>query len=404
MNHTKTVSLRRAAEGASDDRGPIGRVIASSRKKPTIRVVAAKAGVAVSTVSRYLNDDSVSPQVKARLSRVIESLGYKPSRTARNLSLGLKGCIGVVVDSIQDPWFTQLLTGMEEELQSRDISLMLLSLELRDTYDPAIAFEWIEERRVDGLIIAKCHRRDKALVKAAVDAQLPIVAVAPDETLTDVAVVRADNIAAGRTLGAHLAELGHTRVAFAGGPRVSVESRHRLQGLREELAKRGVQIARRTSAFVPATTPKKAPRLRRRSWGSRRVQPRLCSAATLWQSASFGRRSSGASRSRGDLSVAAFDGIPEGARSWPGLTTMAQPMREMGRDACRRLFTAISAAEERTIVQYSMTLVVRESTAAPRTASSKIEERPARTDWSSHSIDNVCRWWYKAAGFLEPVP
>jgi DNA-binding LacI/PurR family transcriptional regulator len=66
------------------------------------------------------------------LSRVIASLGYKPSRTARNLSLGLKGCIGVVVDSIQDPWFTQLLTGMEEELQSRDTSLMLLSLELRD--------------------------------------------------------------------------------------------------------------------------------------------------------------------------------------------------------------------------------------------------------------------------------
>jgi DNA-binding LacI/PurR family transcriptional regulator len=49
--------------------------------------------------------------MKARLSAVIESLGYKPSRTARNLSLGLKGCIGVVVDSIQDPWFTQLLTG-----------------------------------------------------------------------------------------------------------------------------------------------------------------------------------------------------------------------------------------------------------------------------------------------------
>jgi len=68
----------------------------------------------------------------------------------------------------------------------------------------------------------------------------------------------------------------------------------------------------------------------------------------------------------GDLSVAAFDGIPEGARSWPGLTTMAQPMREMGRDACRRLFTAIGAAEERTVL-YSMTLVVRESTAAPRT-------------------------------------
>jgi LacI family transcriptional regulator len=338
----------------------------SPLKKPTIRVVAAKAGVAVSTVSRYLNDDSVSPLMKARLSQVIESLGYKPSRTARNLSLGLKGCIGVVVDSIEDPWFTQLLTGMEEELQSRDISLMLLSLELRNTYDPAIAFEWIDERRVDGLIIAKCHRRDKALVNAALDAQVPIVAVAPDQTLTDVAVLRADNIAAGRTLGAHLAMLGHTHLAFAGGPGASVESRHRLQGVREELATRGIQIREEDVCFRASYDTEEGAAYAETFLR----QPTRPTAVVLGSDAlaiGFIR----AAQQRGvqvpaDLSVAAFDGIPEGARSWPGLTTMAQPMREMGRDACRRLFTEISAAEKRTVVQYSMTLVVRESTAAPR--------------------------------------
>jgi LacI family transcriptional regulator len=339
------------------------------RKKPTIRVVAAKAGVAVSTVSRYLNDDSVSLPMKARLSRVIESLGYKPSRTARNLSLGLKGCIGVVVDSIQDPWFTQLLTGMEEELQSRDISLMLLSLELRDTYDPAIAFEWIDERRVDGLIIAKCHRRDKALVHAALDAQLPIVAVAPDETLTDVAVLRADNIAAGRTLGAHLAALGHTRVAFAGGPSVSVESRHRLHGLRTELGTRGLPMRKEDVRFCASYDAQEGAAYADTFLGQR-TRPTAVVLGSDALAIGFIR----AAQQRGvqvpgELSVAAFDGIPEGARSWPGLTTMAQPMREMGRDACRRLFTAISAVEERTVEQYSMTLVVRESTAAPRAAS-----------------------------------
>jgi LacI family transcriptional regulator len=342
----------------------------SSLKKPTIRVVAAKAGVAVSTVSRYLNDDSVSPRMKARLSRVIESLNYKPSRTARNLSLGLKGCIGVVVDSIQDPWFTQLLTGMEEELQSRDTSLMLLSLELRDTYDPTIAFEWIEERRVDGLIIAKCHRRDKALVSAAMDAQVPIVAVAPDETLTDVAVLRADNIAAGRTLGAHLAELGHTRVAFAGGPRVSVESRHRLRGLREALAQQGVRMREQDVRFCASYEAEEGA-----AFAETFLRSSTRPTAVVLGSDALAIGFIRAAQQRGvhvpdDLSVAAFDGIPEGARSWPGLTTMAQPMREMGRDACRRLFGAITAADERTTVQqYSMTLVVRESTAAPRSAS-----------------------------------
>jgi LacI family transcriptional regulator len=275
----------------------------------------------------------------------------------------------VVVDSIQDPWFTQLLTGMEEELQSRDISLMLLSLELRDTYDPAIAFEWIDERRVDGLIIAKCHRRDTPLVTAALDAQLPIVAVAPDETLTDVAVLRADNIAAGHTLGAHLAALGHTRVAFAGGPRASVESRHRLQGVRAALGTRGLRMRTEDVCFCASYDAEQGA-VYAETFLRQRTRPTAVVLGSDALAVGFIR----AAQQRGiqvpgDLSVAAFDGIPEGARSWPGLTTMAQPMREMGRDACRRLFTAISAAGEPTVEQYSMTLVVRESTAAPRTAS-----------------------------------
>ncbi len=337
-------------------------------KRPTIRVVAAKAGVAVSTVSRYLNDDYISARTKARLSRVIASLGYKPSRTARNLSLGLKGCIGVVVDSIEDPWFTQALTGMEEELQSRDTSLMILSLELKDRYDPAIAFQWIDERRVDGLIIAKCHRRDKRLVRAALAAELPLVAIAPDEALADVAVVRADNIAAGRVLGAHLAELGHTRVAYAGGPRQSLESRHRLQGLREELGNRGVRMRKEDISFFGSFEAEEGA-IFAEAFCKLRVRPTAVVLGNDAMAIGFIR----AAQQRGlavpaDVSVAGFDGIPEGARSWPGLTTMAQPMREMGHDACRRLFTAILATPERTVVQYPMTLVVRESTTAPRTA------------------------------------
>ena len=68
-------------------------------KKPTIATVAAAAGVAVSTVSRYLNGHYVSQSVRARLGEVIESLGYSRSWTARNLSLGRRGCIAGIVDS-----------------------------------------------------------------------------------------------------------------------------------------------------------------------------------------------------------------------------------------------------------------------------------------------------------------
>ena len=175
-------------------------------KKPTIATVAEQAGVAVSTVSRYLNGHYVSAPVQARLSEVIAALGYSRSWTARNLSLGRRGCIGVAVDSSSDPWFVQLLMGIEEELSARDTGLMLASLELRGQYDPALVFSWIRDRRVDGLVLAKSQRRERALLKAAVEAQLPTVIIAPDEIFTDVQVVRCNNVAAGTTVvGAHLA-------------------------------------------------------------------------------------------------------------------------------------------------------------------------------------------------------
>src|SRR5215208_887309 len=172
------------------------------KKNATIATVAAAAGVAVSTVSRYLNGHYVSPPVRARLGAVIESLDYSRSWTARNLSLGRRGCIAVVVDSSADPWFVQLLTGIEEELSARDTGLMLASLELRGQYDPALVFSWIRDRRVDGLILAKSQRRERPLLKAAIEAQLPTVIIAPDEISTDVQVVRCNNVAAGTTVAA----------------------------------------------------------------------------------------------------------------------------------------------------------------------------------------------------------
>jgi LacI family transcriptional regulator len=157
-------------------------------------------------------------------------------------------------------------------------------------------------------------------------------------------------------------------VAFAGGPNVSVESRHRLQGLRDELGKHGIRIRKEDVCFCDSYNAEEGA-LYAQTFLRQPARPTAVVLGSDALAIGFIR----AAQQRGvqipgDLSVAAFDGIPEGARSWPGLTTMAQPMREMGRDACRRLFTPISAAADRTVELYSMTLVVRESTAPPRTA------------------------------------
>jgi LacI family transcriptional regulator len=335
------------------------------KNKPTITTVAAEAGVAVSTVSRYLNGHYVSRSVRARLAEVIETLGYSRSWTARNLSLGRKGCIGVAVDSTEDPWFTQLLTGIEEELATRDASLMLASLELRGNYDVRTVQDWIRGRRIDGLIVPKSSRRDRALLEAAVDVQLPTVQVAPHEILRTAAVIRGDNLTAGRTVASHLASLGHRVVGFAGGPRYSLDSQHRLRGLRDELRRRGVALHARSTAFCGSYQAEAGAR-----FAQKLLERPLDVTAMVFGNDALALGFMRVAQQRGvrmprDLSIVGFDNIAAGALAWPGLTTVAQPMREMGRDACRYLFEAGSHRRPPS-VEYQMELVMRESTGPPR--------------------------------------
>jgi LacI family transcriptional regulator len=331
-------------------------------KKPTIATVAAQAGVAVSTVSRYLNGHYVSAPVQARLSEVIATLGYSRSWTARNLSLGRRGCIGVVVDSSADPWFVQLLTGIEEELSTRDTGLMLSSLELRGQYDPSLVFSWIRDRRVDGLVIAKSQRRERALLKAAVEAQLPTVIIAPDEISTDVQVVRCNNVAAGTAVAAHLASLGHRKIGFAAGPEHSIDSKHRLRGLRDELARRGIQLDPKNVFECGSYTSEAGGEFAHRFFESSSDVTALVLAN---DALAFGFMR--VAQQRGvkmpqDLSIVGFDGLPQGALFCPALTTASQPMRDMGRVACCRLFEAIENPGRVETTEFPMALIEREST------------------------------------------
>jgi LacI family transcriptional regulator len=337
-------------------------------RKPTIATVAERAGVAVSTVSRFLNGHYVSQEARARLAEVIEELGYVRSWTARNLSLGLRGCVGVVVDSSQDLWFTQLLAGIEEELSTRDTSLMLASLELSGRYDPRIVQQWIRERRVDGVILVKSQRRERALVHECVEANLPTVMVAPDEAVGHVHVVRCDNRAAGAVVAHHLANLGHKRIAFAGGPEHSVDTKQRLAGLRDGLEERGIRLDVKRVSYCASYEADAGCQ-----FASEVLKTHFDFTALVTGNDALALGFMRIAQQHGiripeQLSVAGFDNIPEGALLWPGLTTVAQPTRDMGRAACQKLFEAIASPGEQQVLVYPVDLVVRESTAPPARA------------------------------------
>jgi len=351
----------------------------SKLERPTIGDVASRARVAPTTVSRVLNGGYVSADVRARVEKVIKALGYVPSPTARSLKYGRKGCIGVVVESVHGPWFMGLLSGMEEELTKRRVSVLLGGLVAHGRYDSSTVQSWITERRVDGLVFARYTRRERDLLSSARQAQIPMTFICPDETEDLGFVARCRNFEAGRAVGQHLAELGHRRVAFVGGPEASIDAQDRLRGLKSALDEIGASLRIDDISFGPSyeseAGAQAAREFLRRSVVTR---PTASVVGNDAMAIGFMRELLKAGvRIPEEHSVAGFDGVEEGARFWPGLTTAEQPMEQLGRAAVAALLDRVDDPESDVAmtVEYPMPLTLRESTGPISGASSSKRAR-----------------------------
>ena len=334
-------------------------------RRPDISEVARTARVSKSTVSRVINGGYASAEVRARVSKVIQKLGYSPWTTARNFSLGRAGCLGLVVFDTQSEWITQILGGIEEEASAKHVSLLVGSLVTRETYDASTVMSWIRERRVDGLIFACPGKRERALIDAARKARVAVALIAADESYKGTVILRSDNVGVGRDIADHLLELGHRRIAFVGGPSESHDSRERAEGLERGLAEQRVRLSPGNKWFAPryhleegvayAQKWLKLPRLR---------APTAIVLANDAMALGFMRtlQAEGVSIPR-EVSVVGFDDIPAAGVYWPGLTTVRQEMRVMGSRACRALMATVSGERvEQPVIEFPMKLVVREST------------------------------------------
>jgi LacI family transcriptional regulator len=338
--------------------------------KPTIHAVAERANVAISTVSRVVNGGKVSQGVKRRVQRVIEELGYTPSIAAQSLVRRRTGCIGLAVNSSQSPWFQQILAGIEEALAPSKKSVLLASMMLKGDYDPGAVLAWIAENRVDGLVLVRYSRRDRPLLDAATKASIPVVLIAPDLSAPADFTVRCNNVHAGVLVGQHLAALGHRHVAFAGGPRESIDSRQRLEGLQDSLAAQGITLApdqiwfgdsysRSAAATFADEFLAIAPENRPTAVVLGNDPMALAFMRTVLKNGV---------RVPEDVSVVGFDGTPDGEQCWPGLTTVVQPTRLMAKSACEALLDRVEKRhmDRATASEFDVELLARESTGAPR--------------------------------------
>jgi len=332
-------------------------------RRITITAIAKAAGVSVPTVSRVVNGRSdVSPQTRQRVEQLLREHGYRRQATARRRATAR--LIDLVFNDLDSPWAVEILRGVEDVGHAAGVGTVISAVHRRS----APTRQWLQnvrERATDGVILVLT---DLAQPVHAELRQLgvPVVVVDPiGASDLDVPTIGATNWAGGMRATEHLIALGHRRIGFIEGPPRLLCSRARLDGYRAALDAAGVgvdrQLVREGDFYHESGFAGGAALLDL-------ADPPTAIFASSDQMA-FGVYE--AVRRRGlrvpdDVSVVGFDDLPEVRWSSPPLTTVRQPLTEMGRLAAR---TVLRLAEGESVenagVELATELVVRESTARP---------------------------------------
>ena len=203
-----------------------------SSRMPRMSDVARLAGVSVATVSRVLSTpEIVSADARERVEAAVRDTGYRMNAVARSLRSQRSGAVLVLIPDIDNPFFSTLLRGIEQEAQTLDLSVLIGNTagdpEREENY-----LRTIGERRADGLILLT----GRIPGRARVDRVLPPTVVAAERIDATLPTVRVDNAAAARMAVEHLIALGHRRIAHIAGPQGNVLTAERLEGYHAALA------------------------------------------------------------------------------------------------------------------------------------------------------------------------
>lgn len=210
------------------------------RGRASMREVAERAGVAMSSVSRVLSGHpDVSSAMSARVMQAVAELDYQPDMLAQSLRRRETLTVGFVVGDISNPLFSEIVTGAESAFHANGYS-MLLTNSLGDPLLEAAHIQLLTQRRVDGLVISVLDETHVATLARLREIDIPVVVLdrnVPAEI--DVSRVLSDHRSGMKAATQHLLDLGHRRIALIGGPEVrpAVERRG---GLLEAFAERGL--------------------------------------------------------------------------------------------------------------------------------------------------------------------
>ena len=331
------------------------RKISSKSKRVRLADVARVSGFSPSTVSLVLNEAPLSRYIQAttkqKISETATLLGYRPDVFARSLRNQRSHTIGILVIDLADPFCMLILQGIERKLLPTDY----LPIVMDAHNQPQQLERYIEmmiERRVEGLItVANWLLFDIALLEDIDDRQIPTVVVGRDLESPTFNSVLVDNEAGGYAALEHLYKLGHREIAFVRGPRRLNDSRLRWKGIRRFAKESRLRLNPALIYDLPDTMGATAVfegglRLTNDIIRSGEQFTAILAFDDLTAYGAIRALSESGRRVPEDCSVIGFDDIPAAALSTPALSTIQQPMGEMGEYAADCILKHLEKPEQ----------------------------------------------------------
>lgn len=327
----EALTYSRGGTGSTSD-GRDTRVRPSrSGQGATIYQVAQRAEVSIATVSRVLRGSApVAAPTRARVLSAVEALHFTPSHSARSLAEGMHAANGIVFPDLSGPYFAEVVLGYEEVAGEMGRSVLILSTHGRQA---ARAMVLDLAARVDGLVVLGRTVDDHVLAELAGRAK-PLVLLARDP-IPGADAVNAENEESAYALTTHLVrDHGYDSLAFLGDADTSSDTAQRWHGFRRALRDARVPVPDRPTpcAFDEESGRQCAGQLLR----ERPPRALVCANDEMALGAIMAAETLGM-RVPADLAVTGWDDVMAARHSRPGLTTVRQPMRELGALAARRL-------------------------------------------------------------------
>jgi LacI family transcriptional regulator len=330
----------------------------------TMSDVARMVGTSKKTISRVLNNDpNVSESLRQRVQAAVDALNYRPLTSARSLATNRSFMVGLLYDNRSPSYIMEVQLGVLEACEAQHYSMMVQPL----VSTAADFVERIEDilvrHQLDGLILTPPLTDHPQLLECLHEKGVPFASIAPRHPEHCIGVMLREREAAAAMVE-HLVSLGHCRIAHILGDPEHGAGIWRLAGYRDGLERAGLKedpaymVQGRFSFESGVAAMRQLLALPQRPTAIFAADDDMAVGA-IWAAAE-----AGVSIPR-DMSICGFDDTTIATQVWPPLTTIHQPVREMGRRATQELLLRVLRKGEARMVEVDYKMCIRASTAPP---------------------------------------